>query len=113
MQQQAEIIQKQAEEARNREDELTRPQNQLFEAFIQRFPVPQDENRASPIVEQMGSEVRVQPPQPQQELQADATGSKLACERFMKRNPPVFEGTVYPAVAKKWVSMIEKIFKFA
>ena len=30
----------------------------------------------------------------------------------MKRNPPVFEGTVDPTVAKEWVSMIEKIFEF-
>ena len=62
MQQQAEMIQKQAEEARNREDELTRRQNQLFEAFMQRFPVPQGENRVGPTVEQMGQDVRVQPP---------------------------------------------------
>ena len=30
----------------------------------------------------------------------------------MKRNPPVFEGTVDLAVAKEWISMIEKIFEF-
>ena len=30
----------------------------------------------------------------------------------MKRNPPVFKGTVDPAVAEEWVSMIEKIFDF-
>ena len=30
----------------------------------------------------------------------------------MKRNPPVFEGTIDPAVAEEWVSMIEKIFEF-
>ena len=30
----------------------------------------------------------------------------------MKRNPPVFEGTVDPAVAEEWVSMVEKIFEF-
>ena len=30
----------------------------------------------------------------------------------MKRNAPVFEGTVDPTVAKEWVSMIEKIFEF-
>ena len=42
-----------------------RRQNQLFEALIQSFPVPQDENRAGPAVEEMGPEVRVQPPQPQ------------------------------------------------
>ena len=41
-----------------------RRQNQLFEAFMQRFPVPQGENKVGPIVEQMGPEVRVQPPQP-------------------------------------------------
>ena len=28
---------------------------------MQRFPVPQGENRAGPAVEQMGLEVRVQP----------------------------------------------------
>ena len=31
---------------------------------MQRFPVPQCENRVSPAVEQMGPEVRVQRPQP-------------------------------------------------
>ena len=31
---------------------------------MQRFPVPQGENRAGPAVEQMRPEVRVQPPQP-------------------------------------------------
>ena len=56
----------QAEEVRNREEELTCHQNELFEAFIQRFSVPQGENRAGPMVEQVGPEVRVQPPQPQQ-----------------------------------------------
>ena len=30
----------------------------------------------------------------------------------MKRNPPVFEGTVDPAVVEEWVSMIEEIFEF-
>ena len=65
LQQQAKIIQKQAGEARNREEELIRRQNQLFEAFMQRFPVPQEKNRAGPTVEQMGLEVRVPPPQPQ------------------------------------------------
>ena len=30
----------------------------------------------------------------------------------MKRNSLVFEGTVDPAVAKEWISMIEKIFEF-
>ena len=30
----------------------------------------------------------------------------------MKRNPLVFEGTVDPAVAEEWISMIEKIFEF-
>ena len=79
---------------------------------MQRFPVPQNENRAGPAVEQMGPEVRIPPPQPQQEPQTVAPGLKLASERFMKRKPPVFEGTVDPVVAKEWVSMIEKIFVF-
>ena len=39
VQQQAELMQKHVEEARIRE-ELTRRHNQLFEAFIQRIPVP-------------------------------------------------------------------------
>ena len=30
----------------------------------------------------------------------------------MKKNPPVFEGTIDPAVAEEWISMIEKIFEF-
>ena len=51
VQQQAELIQKQAEEARSREEEFTRHQNQLFEAFMQRFPISQGENRSSLVVE--------------------------------------------------------------
>ena len=57
-------MQKQAEEARKRKEELMQRQNQLFEVFMQRFPVPQSKNRAGPTVEQIGLEVRVQPPQP-------------------------------------------------
>ena len=64
MQQQAELIQKQAEEARRREEELTHRQNELFNAFMQRLPVPQGENRVGPAGEQVGPEVRVQPSQP-------------------------------------------------
>ena len=30
----------------------------------------------------------------------------------MKRNPPVFKGTVDPTVAEEWISMIEKFFEF-
>ena len=41
-----------------------------------------------------------------------APGLKPDSERFMKRNPPVFEGTVDPAMAEEWINMIEKIFKF-
>ena len=44
---------------------------------MQRIPVPQGENRVGPVVEQMGPEVRVQPPQPQQESQAIVYGLKL------------------------------------
>ena len=88
-------------------------QNQLFEAFMQRFLVSQDENRAGPTVEQMESEVRVQPPQLQQERWAVAHGLKPASKRFMKRNPLIFEGIVDPTMAEEWVSIIEKIFKFA
>ena len=69
-------MQKQAEEASKREEELTRRQNQLFEAFMQRFPVPQGENQASHAVEQVGPEVREQPPQPQQESRVGSTGVK-------------------------------------
>ena len=101
VQQQAEMIQKQAEEARNREEELTRCQNQLFDALMQRFPVSQGENRASPAAEQMGPEVRVPPPQPLQEPRVVAPGLKPASERFIKRNPLVFKGTIDPAVAKE------------
>ena len=50
------------EETRRREEELTHHQNELFEAFMQRLPVPQGENRVGPTIEQVGSEVRVQPP---------------------------------------------------
>ena len=54
-------MQRQAEEARKIEEELTRHQNQLFEAFMQRFPIAQGENKAGPTVKQVGLEVRVQP----------------------------------------------------
>ena len=112
VQQQAELIQRQAEEARKRDEHLARRQSQLFEAFMQRFPVPQGENMAGPTVESVGPEIRVQPPQRQQEPRPVAHGLKPASERFMKRNPLVFEGIVDPAVAEKWVIMIEKIFAF-
>ena len=45
------MIQKQDEEAREREEELIRCQNQLFEAFVQGFPFPQGGNRPGPVVE--------------------------------------------------------------
>ena len=51
VQQQAELMQRQAEGARKKEEELARRQNQLFEAFMQRFPVPQGGNRPGPVVE--------------------------------------------------------------
>ena len=44
-------MQKQAEEARERVEKLARHQNQLFEAFTQRFLVPQGGNRPGPVVE--------------------------------------------------------------
>ena len=50
VQQQAKLMQKQAEEARKREEKLARHQNQLFEVFTQRFPVPQDGNRPGLVV---------------------------------------------------------------
>ena len=112
VQQQAELMQKQAEEARRREEELTCCQNELFEAFIQRLSVTSGENRAGPAVEQVGPEVSVQPPQPRQEPRALTPGLKLASERFMKKNPLVFQGTVELAVDEEWISMIEKICEF-
>ena len=42
---------KQIKEAREREDERTHHQNQLFEAFMQKFPVPQGGNTPGPVVE--------------------------------------------------------------
>ena len=53
VQQQAELMHKQAKEAKEREEELAHRQNQLFEAFVQRFPVPQCGNRPGPVVEYM------------------------------------------------------------
>ena len=97
------MIQKQVEEARIREDELTRLQNQLFDALMQRFPISQGENKASPAAERVGPKVRVPPPQPQQEPQAVALVLKPTSKLFMKSNPPIFEGTVDPAMAEKWV----------
>ena len=40
------------------------------------------------------------------------SGLKPASERFMRRNPLVFEGTIDPIVAEEWITMMEKIFKF-
>ena len=79
---------------------------------MQMLPIPQGKNRAGLTGEQVGPEVRVQPLQPQQEPQAVTPGLKPASKRFMKKNPPVFEGTVDPAVAEEWISIIEKIFEF-
>ena len=61
------VLQKQAEEAKKREEELTCHHNQLFEAFIRRFSVPQGENRVGPSIEQVGPKIREQHPQPQYE----------------------------------------------
>ena len=79
---------------------------------MQRLPIPQGENRAGPMDEQVGPKVRVQPPQPRQEPRAVAPWLKPASEKFLKKNPPVFEGTMDPTVAKEWISMIEKILEF-
>ena len=79
---------------------------------MQRFLIPQGENRASPVVEQIGLEVRTQLPQRQQEPRVVAPGLKPAFERFVKRNPPVFKVTVDPVMAEEWASMVEKIFEF-
>ena len=79
---------------------------------MQRLSVPQGENRVGLMDEQVGPEVRVQPPQPRQEPQAVAPRLKTTSERFIKKNPPVFKGTVDPAMVEEWISMIEKIFKF-
>ena len=51
-------MQKQVEEARKREEELTRSQNDLFEAFTQRFPVCKGKDRAGLAIEQVEPEVR-------------------------------------------------------
>ena len=73
----------------------------MFDTFIQRFLVRQGGDRVGPMVEQTKQEVKAQPSQHQQEPQAVAPGLKLAFERFMKRNSPVFEGTVDIAVAEE------------
>ena len=73
----------------------------MFEAFIQRFPVLQGEDKAGPTVEQVEPEVRAQPPQPQQEPLVIAPGLKPASERFINRNPQVFEGTMDPAMVEE------------
>ena len=79
---------------------------------MQRFTVPQGENKVGPVVEQVIPEVRVQPLQPWQELHVVAPELKPTSKRFMKRNLPVFKGTIDPTVAEEWVSMIKKIFEF-
>ena len=52
VQQQARLMQKQVEEARKRDEELTHRQNDLFKTFLQRFLVRQGEDRVGPAVEQ-------------------------------------------------------------
>ena len=47
---------------------------------MQRFLVPQGENRAGLAAEQMGPEVRVPPSHPKQELRAVALGLKPTLE---------------------------------
>ena len=59
------LIQKQAKKARKKEEELTRHQINLFEAFMQRFSVYQGDDKVGPAVEQVELEVMAQPPQPQ------------------------------------------------
>ena len=51
VQQQAELMLKHVEEARRREEELTCRQNDLFEAYMQRFPTRRGEDRAFLVVE--------------------------------------------------------------
>ena len=51
VQQQVELMQKQAEEDRRRKEELTRYQNDLFEAFMQRFLICRGDDRAGLTVE--------------------------------------------------------------
>ena len=58
-------MQKQIEDDRKREEELTCHQNAWFEAFMQRFSIHQGEDRVGPTVEQVELEVRAQSPQPQ------------------------------------------------
>ena len=74
---------------------------------MQRLPVPQGENRVGPKSEEVGPEVRVRPPQSQQEPRVVVLGLKPTSERFMKRNPLVFEGTIDPTAIEEWISMIE------
>ena len=51
VQQQVELMQKQVEEDRRRKEELTRYQNDLFEAFMQRFLICWGDDRAGLTVE--------------------------------------------------------------
>ena len=60
----------------------------------------------------MESDIRVQPPQLQQERWVVEHRLKSAFERFMKRKPLVFEGIEDPTVADECISMIQKIFEF-
>ena len=63
---------------------------------MQRFSFPQGENRVGPAIEQMGSEVIVRPPR---EPWVVTTELQSVPERFIKRNPLVFEGAINPAMA--------------
>ena len=58
MQQQVKLMQKQAEDARRREEELAHHQNDMLEEFLQRFLVHQGDDITSPTAEQVEPNVK-------------------------------------------------------
>ena len=68
VQQQIELMQKQVEDAKIREEELICHKNEMFEVFMHRI-LARQKDRAGPVVEQPLPEVRPQPQRPLKEPQ--------------------------------------------
>lgn len=114
------IIERQAEESRKREEDWVRRQAEMFEEFLRRVPVnnaPQNVQEPPPppahVPDPPAAPLPVPAPQPVPvEGQIGNQKLKPISERFRKQNPPVFNGEADPYLAEEWMSMLEKIFDF-
>lgn len=115
VQRHAELIWKHVKEARAREEASTCQHNEMFEARMLRIPAKLVEpalamanrSRAQPLVEQLRQPVvePQQPPSPQVALLGEPRAKKSASERFMKKNPPIFERTTDLFIVEEWKSI--------